>query len=281
MGDDADVIGEEIPPTFDLTPPKPDHTLSGPRDERLRHRRGSAESNGNPCSGPQKSASSLKPESLIERRLDEIQYQLTRSEWAPGLLARAFVIGLGYMVGGNSYNSPNGMRTMLVILLVVLINEFAFAVVNIRRRAWLCAQSRELDMVMGPSSANGCGVVRHPLEVLLNLIPSPPSLTDAVASRLRKKNNREDRDCAGKNLPHNYDLDDFATSEFYDRLYGKFERTSITVRYFSITAVTYAITEALKKLFYGGDELVGIVFMLAGICMINEVNEALTTPPRR
>ena len=51
----------------------------------------------------------------------------SRHEWAPGLLPRALILNLGYVIGDAVYESKNGTRVAAFLFLTLLANEFAAA----------------------------------------------------------------------------------------------------------------------------------------------------------
>lgn len=230
-----------------------------------------------------------------------------RPEWSPGLIARALSVGLGYAVGGNSYNSPNGFRVMLFVLMAILINEFTHALIKIRRKAYYSSLVRELETVApegeiakGKSGGGGEGTTperTHPELLRSELIGFDATLvfdlgrggTEGSAApfttliRQRKKNcgdggdGRCPRDFSAVGLRLSNLASDIEVAEFAEKIYGWFEQFSVLLRYFTITAVTFAINEVLKQLFYGADAITGIVDVFMKIYVLNVVLETLTT----
>lgn len=50
----------------------------------------------------------------------------TLSEWAPSILVRMLILNLGYTVGNNVYDSPNGIAIIAFIFVAALANEFFY-----------------------------------------------------------------------------------------------------------------------------------------------------------
>ena len=50
-------------------------------------------------------------------------------DWSPGLITRALVIGLGYVVGNRIYVSANGLGLATFLVFIIVGNEFcAFSI---------------------------------------------------------------------------------------------------------------------------------------------------------
>jgi hypothetical protein len=71
-------------------------------------------------------------------------YQLAKPEWAPGLLIRALVMGIGSVFGGNMRSTTGGARATAFIIVALVVNETAMALVAPSRRKWLCGVKRSL-----------------------------------------------------------------------------------------------------------------------------------------
>ena len=81
---------------------------------------------------------------------------LRRAEWSPGVLARALVYNLGYVVGENIYESPSGMRIAAFLVVVALINEFFCQCVRFVFRNRLRASVEEnIDETLNWACGNG------------------------------------------------------------------------------------------------------------------------------
>ena len=257
------------------------------------------------CSAQRRAAANFAADDDVEKNkasetISALSKMRDRPEWSPGLIARALVIGLGYMVGGNSYNSPNGLRVLLFILLAILINEFAHALIKMRRRAYYSSLVEKLERgIFPPEEIEKIEKFErgqekreersHPELWRSELIGCDATLIfdsecgrfdDAPLPKQRRKYYRDrlqhcQPPAVGLRLS---DLaSDLEVAEFVEKVYGLFEHFSIILRYFTITAITYAANEALKKLFYGADELIGIVYVLVIIFVLSEILEILTT----
>jgi hypothetical protein len=135
-------------------------------------------------------------------------------EWAPSILPRSLVMGLGYTVGSNAYNSTAGLRTMVFVMLAFLINEFAFALVK-KSHAWSRFSAR-----------------RQP---------------------------------SGR-------------ATLSERLFRSAERLTVLIRLFTLMTITYAANETMKKLFYGVDDIITIVFGFTIVFVMSEMTQDLYIP---
>jgi len=56
-----------------------------------------------------------------------------RSDWAPGLLARTLIFGLGYAVRDDIRYSDDGIRVAAFVCLTAIVNEFFLEYIAMRR----------------------------------------------------------------------------------------------------------------------------------------------------
>jgi hypothetical protein len=68
-------------------------------------------------------------------------------------------------------------------------------------------------------------------------------------------------------------------SEYAEKIYRSYHRWSVLWRYFSITALTYAVNETTKRLFGSLNTLVVVFVMMIMIYVLSEVTDALTDSP--
>jgi len=154
--------------------------------------------------------------------------RLKSTEWTPGLVTRALVIGLGYVVGSRAYDAPNGLGTITFLIVLIIGNEFfAFSL--------KCVKA-----------------------VMIGNNPRADNFRDD-----------DDENAGGPDYFETWN------SPYNEELVLKAERILVIVRYFAFTAITYAINEALKKLFDDVDEHIGTVVILISIIVLNEALESL------